>query len=103
MKLVIDNNRKIRHLAAKHETKKRQVVSFLAMKLKLQNTRKGSKSVPKCRKIIGLTNHILVFRYQSKLCMLGMQAGADRKSLFGALSLFLRSVTKGAHVSNFAL
>ena len=48
-------------------------------------------------------NHILVFRYQSKLCMLGMQAGADRKSLFGALSLFLRSVTKGAHVSNFAL
>ena len=38
MKLVIDNNRKIRHLAAKHETKKRQVVSFLAMKLKLQNT-----------------------------------------------------------------
>ena len=103
MKLVIDNNRKIRHLAAKHETKKRQVVSFLAMKLKLQNTWKGSKSVPKCKKIIGLTNHILVFRYQSKLCMLGMQAGADRKSLFGALSLFLRSVTKGAHVSNFAL
>ena len=38
MKLVIDINRKIRHLAAKHETKKRQVVSFLAMKLKLQNT-----------------------------------------------------------------
>ena len=31
MKLVIDNNRKIRHLAAKHETKRRQVVSFLAM------------------------------------------------------------------------
>ena len=28
MKLVIDNNRKIRHLASKHETKKRQVVSF---------------------------------------------------------------------------
>ena len=26
-----------------------------------------------------------------------MQAGADRKSLFGALSLFLRSVKKGAH------
>ena len=94
MKLVIDNNRKIRHLAAKHETKKWQVVSFLAMKLKLQNTRKGSKSVPKCKKIIGPTNHILVFRYQSKLCMLGMQAGADRKSLFGALSLFLRSVSK---------
>ena len=35
--------------------------------------------------------------------MLGMQAGADRKSLFGALSLFLRSVTKGAHVSNSRL
>ena len=66
MKLVIDNNRKIRHLAAKHETKKRQVVSFLAMKHKLQNTLKGSKSVPKCKKIISLTNHILVFRYQSK-------------------------------------
>ena len=32
--------------------------------------------------------------------MLGMLAGADCKSLFGALSLFLMSVTKGAHVSN---
>ena len=35
--------------------------------------------------------------------VLGMQAGADRKSLFGALSLFLRSVTKGAHISNSCL
>ena len=35
--------------------------------------------------------------------MLGMQAGADCKSLFVALSLFLRSVTKGAHVSNSRL
>ena len=53
--------------------------------------------------MIGLANHVLVFRYQSKLCMLGMQAGADRKSLFGALSLFLRSDSKGAHVSNSCL
>ena len=35
--------------------------------------------------------------------MLGMQAGADGKSLFGALSLLLRSATKGAHVSNSRL
>ena len=69
MKLVIDNNREIQNLVVKHETKKRQVVSFRAMKLKLQNTWKGGKSVPKCRKIIGLTNHVLVFRYQTKLCM----------------------------------
>ena len=47
--------------------------------------------------------HVLTFRYQSKSCMLGMQAGADRESLFGALSFFLRSVTKGAHVSNSCL
>ena len=103
VKLVIDNNRKIRHLAPKHATKRPASCQLSRYETKLQNTLKGSKSVSKCRKIIGLTNHVLVFRYQSKLCKLGMQAGADRKSLFGALSLFLRSVTKGAHVSNSRL
>ena len=77
--------------------------AFSQWNLSSKTREKVVKVFQNVKKIIGLTNHILVFRYQSKLCMLGMQAGAGRKSLFGALSLFLRSVTKGAHVLNFAL
>ena len=54
MKLVIDNNWKKRHLAAKHETKKRQVVSFLAMK--------SSKTREKVVKVFQNVKRLLVIR-----------------------------------------